>query len=93
MQGLPLKWQLILCHGHQQPSVGQYIRQEIADIVHQSYKPLNIIIGPGNTPFLDPIKLCNLRVDTLIIYYVAKALYMLSIQFTLLPFEVQLILA
>ena len=50
---------------------------KIADIVCQSYETLDVIIGSRNASFLDPIVL--VRMNSLIVYHMAKTFYALGI--------------
>ena len=52
---------------------------------------LDIVVGSRNVPFLDPIKLAYIRVNSLIVYHMAKTFHALSIQLAFLLFEIQLV--
>jgi hypothetical protein len=71
VDGAPMKWCTILCHGHQWARVGCHIGQEVGHVVDQPYKLLDIIVITGGSPVYDVGQFVCVGVDSLVINDVA----------------------
>jgi hypothetical protein len=65
--GSPVKWHPILHDGQQWACVWGDIREEVLNVIHQSYKMLDIIIALWCSPVADTSHLVRIRMYSLII--------------------------
>ena len=63
------------------------------EILDESQKSLNLVIVPWHSPFEDLRHLCRIRVDSLVVDDVTKAVHTVRVEVALLGVEGHLLLA
>jgi len=92
MQGTPMEWRSILCHGQEWASVCSDIGKEIFNIVHECNETLDIIVVSGSGALPDVCHLVSINMDSILVDCMIKTVDLFSIQVTFSPFEEELML-